>query len=136
MKDAGRTIKAVLVGAATWAILWVAGMKLAAALFPNMLPAGQAVTHSGTLLGLIIYSLVLSGLAGYATAAMAGGDRMRSVWILAIVQLALGVFFETSSWNLAPVWYYLVFLVLIVPATLYGGTLLVRRTRSRPAYMT
>jgi hypothetical protein len=136
MKNVGRTIIAVLAGAAVWAILWVGGTQAATATFPNLLAAGQPVTHTGALLGLIIYSIVLSVLAGYVTAAVATGDRSRAVWILAILQLALGVFVETSSWKLAPAWYHIAFLALIVPATLYGGVLRVRRRQTQPAYMT
>ena len=136
MKKVGRTIVAVLTGAAVWAVLWVGGTQAAAAAFPNLLAAGQPVTHTGALVGLIIYSLPLSVLAGYVAAAVAAGDRMRAVWILAILQLALGVFVETSSWDLTPVWYHVVFLALIVPATVSGGALRVRRRQTQPAYVT
>ena len=136
MKNVGGTIKAVLMGAALWAILWVGGMKMAAILLPNLVSKGQPVTHTGVLLGLIIYSLPLSAFAGFVTAVMAVGDRMRTVWILAILQLALGIYFETSSWHLAPVWYHLVFLALVVPATLYGGAFVVRHGKSQAAYTT
>lgn len=136
MKNVGRTIIAVLAGAAVWAVLWIGGTQAAAAALPNLLAAGQPVTHTGVLIGLIVYSLPLSGLAGYVTAAAAVGDRMRAVWILAILQLALGLFVEMSSWNLTPVWYHIVFLALIVPATVVGAALRVRRAQPQPAYMT
>lgn len=136
MKNLARTIIAVLAGAAVWAVLWIGGTQAAAAAFPNLFAAGQPVTHTAALIGLIIYSLPLSVLAGYVTAAAAVGDRMRAVWVLAILQLALGVLVETSSWHLAPVWYHLVFLALIVPATVYGGAMRVRRRQSQPAYGT
>lgn len=136
MKNIGRTIIAVLAGAAVWAVLWIGGTQAATAAFPNLLAAGQPVTHTGALVGLILYSLPLSALAGYVTAATAVGDRMRAVWILATLQLVLGIFAETSSWTLTPVWYHLVFLALLVPATVYGGTLRVRQRPTQPAYMT
>lgn len=136
MKNVGRTIIAVLAGAAVWAVLWIGGTQAATAAFPNLFAAGQPVRHAGALIGLIVYSLPLSVLAGYVTAAVAAQDRMRAVWILAILQLALGVFAEMSAWNLMPVWYHLVFLALVVPATVYGGALRVRRRQTQPAYMT
>jgi hypothetical protein len=136
MKNVGRTIIAVLAGASVWAILWVGGTQAVAAAFPDLLAAGQPVTHTGALIGLIIYSLPLSVLAGYVTAAVAVGDRMRAVWILSVLQLALGILVETSSWNLTPVWYHLVFLALIVPATVYGGALRVRRRQTQAVYGT
>jgi hypothetical protein len=135
MKNVGRTIIAVLAGAAVWAALWIGGTQAASAAFPHLLAAGQPVTHTGALVGLIVYSLPLSLLAGYVTAAVAVGDRMRAVWILAILQLALGVFVEMSSWSLTPVWYHLVFLALLVPATVYGGALRVRRGQTQAAYV-
>jgi hypothetical protein len=136
MKSVGRTIIAVLAGAAIWAILWVGGTQAAAAAFPNLLAPGQPVTHGGALVGLIMYSVLLSVLAGYGTAAVATGERMRAVWVLAILQLAIGVMVEASAWNLTPVWYHLVFLALLIPATVYGGALRVRRGETRAAYMT
>lgn len=136
MKNLGRTIIAVLAGAAIWAVLWIGGTQAAAAVFPTHLAAAQPVTHTGVLIGLIIYSIPLSVLAGYVTAAVAVGDRMRAVWILAVLQFTLGVFIETSSWNLTPAWYHLAFLALIIPVTVYGGALRVRRGQTQPAYMT
>ena len=48
---------------------------------------------------------------------------MRAVWILAFVQLAIGIAVEASYWELMPVWYHLLFLALLIPATVYGGRL-------------
>ena len=131
MGRGGRVVVGVLAGAVVWAVLWVGGTAGAQAAFPELLDPTQRLEHVGALLGFIGYSVVLSILAGYVAATMAGvADRatgMRAAWILAGLQLALGVFFEVSSWDLLPVWYHLVFLALIVPATVYGGRL--RATR-------
>lgn len=133
MGATGRTILAVVAGAVVWAVLWVGGTQAAQAAFPSALAVGQPVTDPGALVGLIVYSVLLSALAGYVTAAIATKSPMRAVWTLAILQLALGIGFEASAWNLTPLWYHLVFLALIVPATVYGGRLRVRRVRPAPA---
>jgi hypothetical protein len=127
MARTGRAILAVVAGAAVWAALWVGGTQAAMAAFPDILPKDQPVTHLGALLGLILYSLPLSVLAGYVTAMIVGQDPMPVVWILAGLQLILGIIAETSAWGLTPVWYHLVFLALVVPATVFGGQLHVRR---------
>jgi hypothetical protein len=132
----GRAILAVLAGAAVWAVLWVGGTQAAQAAFPEILPVGQPLTHSGALVGYIGYSVLLSLLAGYVTAAVAHKNPMPAVWGLATLQLALGIGFEVSAWSLTPLWYHLVFLALIVPATVYGGLLRVRRRQAQAAYMT
>ena len=49
----GRIIMAVLAGAVVWAALWIGGTMAAAAAFPDLLSAGQPVTHTGALLGYI-----------------------------------------------------------------------------------
>jgi hypothetical protein len=58
---------------------------------------------------------------------LAASEPLRHAAILAVIQLALGILFETSAWDLTPIWYHLVFLALIVPATVYGGRLAARR---------
>jgi hypothetical protein len=110
----GRVILAVIAGAVVWATLWVGGTMA-------LVPQGQPVTHVGALIGLILYSVVLSALAGYVTAAVARAGAVTAVWSLAVLQLILGIIAETSAWSLTPVWYHLVFLALIVPATVAGG---------------
>jgi hypothetical protein len=119
----GRTIGAVLAGAAVWAVLWISGNAALMAAFPEIVVPGQRLDHVPVLLGLIGYSVVLSVLAGFTTAAVKGRDAMGAVKVLAGLQLLLGIGFEASSWALLPVWYHLVFLALLVPATLWGGAL-------------
>ena len=131
----GRAILAVLAGAAVWSVLWVGGTQAAQAAFPTVLRAGQPVTHAGALVAYIAYSVLLSMLAGYVTAAVARKDPMPALWGLATLQLALGIGFEVSAWSLTPVWYHVVFLALIVPATVCGGLLHVRRGQARAAYI-
>ena len=119
----GRTIGAVAAGAAVWAVLWITGNMGLAAAFPEIIGQGQPVDHAPVLVTLIGYSVVLSALAGFTTAAVKGRDPMGAVKALAGLQLLLGIGFEISSWALLPVWYHLVFLALLVPATLWGGSL-------------
>ena len=121
MASAGRDIGAVGAGAVLWAVLWVGGTAAAAGAFPEALPAGAAVTAAAPLAGLILYSVILSVAAGYTAAAV--GRGMRPVRWLAGLQLVLGIAIEAAAWSLTPVWYHLVFLLLLVPMTLWGGRL-------------
>lgn len=133
MAKAGRLVLAVLAGAALWAVLWIAGTRGAETALPGLVAPGRPLAHTGVLLGFIAYSGVLSVLAGYVTGTVAGGRPMPAVWTLAALQLILGIIAEASYWSLMPVWYHLVFLTLIVPATGYGGALRARRRRSARA---
>lgn len=111
---------AIVAGSVLWGILWNVGLLGAQAAFPTVLVPEQPITHAGALLALIAYSAILSVLAGYVTAMIAD---QRAVKILAGVQLAIGIAVEISYWELMPAWYHIVFLALVVPATLWGGRL-------------
>ncbi len=128
MATSGRATLAVVAGAAVWAVLWIGGTRGGQAAFPDLLREGQPVTHAGILAALIGYSVALSLLAGFVTAAAGGREPLPAVWALAVLQLLLGIIAEASYWSLMPVWYHVVFLTLVVPATVSGGLLRTRRT--------
>ena len=123
MGTTGRVLLGVLAGAVLWAVLWVGGTGAARAALPELLDPTRPLDHAGALVGLLAYSVVLSIAAGYTAAKVAGMRAMRAVWILAFVQLAIGIAVEASYWELMPVWYHLLFLALLIPATVYGGRL-------------
>jgi hypothetical protein len=130
----GRAILAVIAGAAVWSVLWIGGTQALTAMMPDTLRQGEPITASGVLVGLIVYSVALSILAGWTTAAVASRNPMPAVWGLAVLQLALGIGFQASAWNLMPIWYHVIFLALLVPATVYGGHVRARRAITRPAF--
>lgn len=124
MSGTGRAVLGAIAGVVLWSVLWVGGAAAAQAVLPDLPDAGQRVEAAGPLLGFIVYSVLLSVLAGWTAAAVAGvAGAMRAAWIAAALLLALGLYFEITGWDLAPVWYHVVFLVLLVPATVYGGKL-------------
>jgi hypothetical protein len=132
MRRAGRSVLAVVAGAAVWAVLWVAGTSAAALAFPEVLRPGEPLLATMPLVVLIGYSMILSAAAGYTTASVAGVGGERAVWWLAGIQFGLGVVIEGTSWSMTPVWYHLVFLASLVPATLWGGGLRLGSVRPVP----
>ncbi|MEX2282111.1 MAG: hypothetical protein WEE89_06485 [Gemmatimonadota bacterium] len=133
MGKAGRVTLAVLAGASVWAVLWNAGTLGGQAALPELMPAGQPITNTGVLLSLVIYGAMLSVLAGYTTVAAAGKYPVPALRILAALQFTLGLVFEISFWGMTPVWYHVVFLAIVIPTTLYGGTLRGARRESARA---
>ena len=75
------------------------------------------------LLLVLVGSFIASIVAGYATARLAVSDKARYVLVQAVLLLVVGLFVQISGWDLAPVWYNIVFLLSLVPLTLYGGRL-------------
>ena len=124
----GRSIGAVVAAFVLWTVLWLAlsaGIQVA---LPELVAPGQPVTHMGVLLGYLVWSVVISALSGWVCAAVKAERPMKTVWVLALILLAVGVGVEASAWSLTPVWYHLVFLTLLLPATVWGGGLRTRRT--------
>ena len=127
-----RAVVAVVAGVVLWGALWAgAGAGLAAAM-PGSFDADGFTQSAGLLLLLLAVSVLLSLLAGYTAAAIARAHPMRTVQVLAGIQLLIGVAVQASVWDRMPPWFHLPFLALVVPAHLFGGRLRVARA-SAPA---
>ena len=119
----GRAIAAVVAGYALWSVLWIGFGATLQSLFPEVVDPTRPLTNTGVLLAYIGFSVVISIASGWLCAAIRKENAMKAVWILAVLLLATGIGFEASYWSLMPVWYHLVFLALLVPATVWGGSL-------------
>ena len=122
-----RMALAILAGSLFWALLWNVGTRGAQALWPHLLTGVERISHTGILLLYIGYGALLSILAGFVTASAAGHRPMLAVWILAVLQVGLGIAAEVSYWALMPVWYHVLYLANVVPATVVGGMFAARR---------
>ena len=119
----GRSIGAVLAGSAVWSVLWVTTIQAVTALSPSSFTPSGGAANSGVSAMFLALSVVYSILAGYVTATIARGRVWQHVAALGALQLALGLSFELTSWDLSPVWYHLTFLALLIPGNLAGGWL-------------
>lgn len=119
----GRAIGAVVAGFVLWTVLWLGFSVVLQGVYPEVVVPGQRLTHTGVLIAFILYSVVISAVSGWVCAAIRGASPMKTVWVLAILLLFVGIGVEASAWELTPAWYHIVFLLLLVPATLFGGAL-------------
>lgn len=123
----GRSILAVLAGVVLWSALWIPfGLGMQAA-FPDLIDPQRYLGHVPTLLTYIAASFLFSLAAGYVTALAARARPVQHALALGVVQLLIGIGFEVSYWSMLPVWYHLVFLVLLIPGNVLGGMLRARR---------
>ena len=91
---------------------------------------GHGTTDSGGILACVLaVSVVCSLLAGYVTATTAKRTPMQKVWILALIQMLIGIAVQASYWSVIPLWYNLLFLALLVPMHVAGGHLRLRGGR-------
>lgn len=129
-----RTILAVIVGFCVWSILWVGGNELFKMLSPGWYAASEGAfmkamankepfaADSIILLIHLVLSVIVSFISGYITALVAGENK-RSPLSLGVVLLIVGILVEAAYWSYIPIWYHLIFLILLIPVTVAGGKL-------------
>ena len=122
-----RTFLAILLGFALWSALWVGGHQAALSAWPALYGEGGIPASAATYAGYLAFSVVCSLLSGWLAGLLSVAGS-RAVLVLGVVLLLVGVGFQASVWSQEPLWYHLVFLGLLVPATLAGG-----RRRARVA---
>lgn len=85
-----------------WTALWL-GLN-ALLRMQGLLPADptQRVEAPAPLGVMQVASVVFSIAAGWITTAIAGGNTYWAAIILAVIQLALGIFFQAQAWPLMP----------------------------------
>ena len=129
----GRIILGIVAGFIAWSILWVGSDQLMIMYIPwygqHQIAFERAIvnhdvfTASNTVLLLhTLRSVIISLISGYIAALVAGENR-RSPLLLGILLLLFGIFVQAMAFNYLPIWYHIVFLVLLVPATIIGGKL-------------
>lgn len=123
-----RSFLGILLGFVAWTVLWLGGNFVLLKLFPGAFPeAGEfQVSERKALLSALGLSVVCSLVAG-SVAARQAGRGAAAVGVLGGILLAVGAAVEIANWKVMPLWYHLVFLALLVPATLLGGIFAPRR---------
>ena len=125
-----RATLAVLLGFAVWTALWLAGNSVLFTEAAEVVGAGERYTAVGPLSGAIGLSVVCSLSAGLVASKLGGAGR--PVAVLAGLLLLTGLGVQVGAWDLMPVWYHVLFLVLLVPCTCLGGCLGARGTSREP----
>ena len=122
-----RNIVAVIAGFAVWSVLWLGSNFIIKRAMPHAFGDDGSVDSASILAGMIVLSSVYSVIAGYTTASLARGNRMKPAFALGIVQLVIGIFVQSMYWHVIPIWYHLTFLVLLIPGILLGARVRVGR---------
>ncbi len=129
-----RIILGVIAGFIVWSIFWVGSERILIGIFPDWfgkhsIEAENAFRNATTLVSdpmialvNLIRSFLTSMAAGYI-AALVAGEYRRSTLILGVILVAVGIAVEYMFWNLAPVWYHILFILFLIPMTVLGGRL-------------
>jgi hypothetical protein len=128
-----RIVLGVVVGFISWMIAWIGVEKLLSALWPAfgvhqaefqsvIENGGQFTADSTMLLTHIVIASIVSVLSGYL-AALVAGENVRAPLVLVFLLLAMGLMKAYMSWQYVPIWYHVVFTLLLIPMAIIGGKL-------------
>ena len=127
-----RIILGVVAGFIAWSILWVGSDQLLHTFSPGWYGAHQDATalavENGVsftadttilLIGLL-RSAVATILSGFIAAVVAGENR-RSTLVLGIILLIVGIAVQIHLLNVFPIWFHLIFWLMLIPLSILGG---------------
>ena len=115
-----RILLAVSAGFVAWSALWVGACTTVPLLAPDAYAPDGSVDGFAVPGFFLLWSVVLSVLAGFLAMKISRG-KPRAVWVLAGLQLTIGLVVEVTGWDNAPAWYHLAFLAALVPGLLVGA---------------
>ncbi len=118
-----RVALAVIVGIAVWALLWVGSHAALSSAMPGSFDDQGITTNTGLHVVSLVISVALSVLAGWTTARISNCCSLKPIWVLAVIELAIGISVQTGVWDQMPLWYHLVLLAFVIPFHLLGGRL-------------
>lgn len=129
-----RLVLGVIAGFIGWLIVWVGVEKILSAIWPafgvhqkafeDAVKNGSAFTYDNTMLAThIVVGSIIAVAAGYG-AALIAGDNSRAPLIVGILLLLLGALKVAMSWQYVPLWYNIIFTLILVPMAILGGKLM------------
>ena len=88
---------------------------------PEWFGTGGRAETPGALALLLSCSLGAAVLTGYVTGWVARTCEVRHALVMGVLQLAMGTAAIIAYFEVAPAWYYVTFLALLLPAHVFGG---------------
>lgn len=115
-----RNLLSIVLGYSLWTGLWLGGNALLFGAASEQMAAEQGIREVSTLLGVLGLSIVCSLCAGFVTVKVAAGNT-KAVTIMAFLLLVTGILVQSTVWDLMPLWYHLLFLLLLYPMARIGA---------------
>jgi|GEM_PF-326784 len=116
-----RSIFAVLAGNFLWTVMWIGSNAIMSGVNPSVYEG--RVEDVGVLSLTILRSVIFSIIAGYLTAWIAQWGEIKHAVALGILQLTFGIVVSAQTFNVLPMWYHIIFNLLLMPGNVLGGWL-------------
>ncbi len=129
-----RIVLGVIAGFIAWLVVWIGSEKILSAIWPafgaNQKAFEEAVKNGGEytadttmLLTHLVLGSVVSAMAGIF-AALIARENTSAPLVVGVLLLALGLLKAFMSWRYAPIWYHIIFTVILLPMAIIGGKLI------------
>lgn len=125
-----RSIVAVIAGSVVWMVTALGMDAVLMTLFPTWFEANGKVESVSLLLFMLSYSLSFSVLGGFVTAYIARRKELQHALALGVLQFVMGIMATIKFYDTAPLWFHATFLILLVPANVFGGQLRAMQKRN------
>ncbi len=114
--------------------MWIGVEKILSAVWPAfgvhqrafeeaIKKGGEFTPNSSMLLTHIVVGSLVSLMAGIF-AAMIARENTIAPLVVGILLLALGILKAVMSWQYVPIWYHIIFTVILLPMAIIGGKLI------------
>ena len=129
-----KIVLGVIAGFIAWSILWVGSDQVLTLASPGWyglhqedaylaLVNGESFQADSTIMLIrLAVAAIATTMSGFLAAFVAGENR-RAPLALGVILLLIGIAVQVSAWNVMPVWFHVIFLVLLLPLTILGGKL-------------
>lgn len=129
-----RIVLGIIAGFIGWVIMWVGSEKILSAIWPKGFGVHQrafeaAITNGGPftpdtthLLTHIVLGSIVSVISGFL-AALIATENIYAPLILGFLLVALGLAKAVMSWRYVPLWYHIIFTMILLPMAILGGKL-------------
>ena len=129
-----RIILGVIAGFVGWIIVWVGVEKIISAVWPAfdvhqkafeeaIKNGGQFTADTTMLLTHIVSGSIIAVMAG-SLAAFTAGENSKAPLIAGILLLLMGIAKAVMSWQYVPIWYHIIFTVMLPLMAIVGGKLI------------
>ena len=119
-----RIIAAIIAGYAVWTIIWLGAGAIVQMVIPDFMPEEGPVTNMLGLVILLAMSVTCSIVGGLTCRIVSKKATLGPAFVLGALLLATGVGVQAGYWDVMPLWYHIVFLLMLFPVTV-GGYMIV-----------
>jgi hypothetical protein len=128
-----KVVLGVIAGFVAWSIIWVGSDAVLSTAWAEygehqnraMLAVanGESFAADNTIMAMrLVISIVATLMSGFLAAFIAGENR-RAPLALGVILLLVGIAVQLGAWNVMPVWFHVIFLLLLLPMSIVGGKL-------------